>query len=112
LETERRWQAPEHVKITAADHGDLKITRAALGPRSPETADGPLSCIRKSHRRVNDDVVEMAIAIEVDWDRVRVFVVVMKGPIELVFPDEFRAVHTVAISEAANHGSMEQLGLR
>ncbi len=112
LQAERSWQAPEHVQITAAYHSDLEITRTAFRPRSPQSADGSLGVIAKPHSGIDDDVVEMAITIQVNRDRVCVLVVVVKGSIELIFPGEFRAGHAKAIPEATDYRSMEQLGLR
>lgn len=112
LHVERSWQAPEHVQITAAYHSDLEITRTAFRPRSPQSADGSLGRIAQPHLRMNDDVIESAIAVQVNRDRVRVLVVVVKGSIELIFPGEFRAGHAKAIPEATDDRSMEQLGLR
>jgi hypothetical protein len=85
----------------------LKITRTALGPRSPETPDGSLGGITKPHRRPNDDVVEMAIAIQVNRNRVRMFVVVVKGPLELIFPSELRAGDAMAIAETTDDGAVK-----
>lgn len=112
METERSWQSPEHVQITAAYHSNLEITCTPFRPRSSESPDCSLGTIAKPHSRINDDVINPIIAIEVNRDRVSVFMVVVKGPIELVFPGEFRAVHAVAIPKATDDGSMEQLGLR
>ena len=112
LHAERSWQAPEHVQITAAYHSDLEITRTAFRPRSPQSADGSLSRIAKAHRRMNDDVVESAVTIEVNRNRMGMFMVVVKGSIELIFPGEFRTGHAKAIPEATDDRSMEQLGLR
>lgn len=114
VEFEFEWcrQSSKDVKIAAANYGHLKISFTAFRPSSAESSDGLLGRISQAHPGVNDDVVEMAIAIEVDWDRVRVLVVVTKGLVELVLPGEFRAVHAVAIAEAADDGAMEQLGLR
>ena len=42
----------------------------------------------------------------------RVFVVIMQWMIVSILPGQFRAVHPVAIPEAANDSPMEQLGLR
>ena len=56
-------QSPQHVEVATPYHGDLKITRTALSPRSPKGADGPLGRITQPHRSVNDNVIEMTITI-------------------------------------------------
>lgn len=112
LTTQLWWQLPKQLKVSTAHHGNLKITGTALCPRPAKRSDGSLGCISQPHRGVDDDMIKMAISIQIDWDGVCVFVVVLKWPIEVVLSGKFRTGHALAIAEATDNGSVEQFRLR
>jgi hypothetical protein len=107
-----RRQLPEHFHIAVTDQGDLDISGTAFGPRSSEGTDRPLCAVPQSCPRINDDVVEVAVAVEIHRDRVGVVVVIVEWSPVLVFAGQFRAMNSTTITHTTDDGTMEQLRLR
>jgi hypothetical protein len=94
-----------------AYQGKLKIAGAAFGPRSSENSDRTLGGVSQSHLCVNDEVVDVAIGIEIHGQNVCVPVTLAKGAALSVAPGQFGAFHPAAIAPTPNDGSVKQLRL-
>src|SRR4051812_38976060 len=62
-------ESAEDVERPVSDDGDLDVGRATLGPGPPERANRALRDIAETPRGIDDEVVEMAIAIQVRRNR-------------------------------------------
>lgn len=107
-----RRQLPEHIERAVANHGKLYVSNTAFGPCSSESPDRTLCGPSESHSCINDDVIEMAIAVEIYRQSLGMSVIVMEGPIMFILPCEFWAMNGTAFAQAPNDGTLKQLRLR
>ena len=94
-----------------SNHGDLNVSDATFGPRSSERTDRMLRGVAQSHLGINDEVIDVAIAIQVQRNCMSVIVVIVEGPASFVFAGQFRTVDWVPVAQPADDGTMEQLRL-
>ena len=97
--------------MTAAYHRDLNVPGTTFGPRPPKSSDGTLGGVPEPHSCVDDEVIEVAIAVQIDRDRVGVLVMIVKRSPAFVFACQFWAVNSFAVAHAADDGTMKQLRL-
>jgi hypothetical protein len=103
---------PKNCQITVTSHGKLNVSHPAFGPRSSESADRPLCGVFQSHFCVNDDVIEVAIAVEIHWQSMSMGVIFAERLIVFILPGQFWAMNQKALTHAANNGTVKQLRLR
>jgi hypothetical protein len=91
-EAQVRRQLPQNLQVAVANHCDLNFAGAPLRPRSSKVPDRSLSVSAQSPSGVNNDVVEMAVAVQIHGDCVGVLVVIAKRSSVFIFTGQFWTV--------------------
>jgi hypothetical protein len=81
-----------------------------LGKGSPQTADGHLSIAVQTHRRPDQDVIEMIIVVEVKWEHMCVLMCSPKGLPPVVAAGQNERMPTLSSGDAYG-GAVHVLGL-
>ena len=89
----QRWgQRTQVVEIAASGDGELQFAYASFGPRASQGANGTLCRLAQPHRCVNDEVIEVPVAVEVHGQDVCVAMAMLQRRILLVPARQFRAM--------------------
>lgn len=93
-----------------ANHSDLKVW-TFLSPGFSRFSNRSLSRVTKSHLGIDQNVVEVPIAIEIQGNRVGVFVMIVKRPTVFVFASQLWAMNSPTVPQPTDDGTLEQLRL-
>jgi hypothetical protein len=91
-------KASQVIQVTLARERNAEFADSSLRPRALERPDCFLGRGAEAHRGIDQDVIEVAIAIEVEWQQVGVAMSSERPPLRVLS----RQLRTVDASSAAD----------
>ena len=99
------------VRVTLAGECYVKLTNSPIGPGSFERSHCHLGRWAEAHSRVDDDVVEVSVAVEVHGQQMGMLM--SNERLSFCVPaGQFGTVNTLATACLSHESAVEQLGLR
>ena len=102
----------ERFERTASSQGELQIANSSFGPCPLQAADGSLGGLAESHRRVDDEMIEMPIVVEVHGQDMCMTVTISERLAMIVLTGQFRTMNAMSLRQASDYRTMQQFGLR
>ena len=109
---ERIGQSAKVAWTAFADHRQLKVPIAALGPGSSQAGHRTLGLAALAHRREDEYMINTPVVVEIKRKDMGMLVGVPQRLASFVFAGQFGAIHPPAVAEPGNNCFVYQLGLR